>query len=56
MQSRLREEIWETEAAVHARGDVDFTIADFDAMPYTTAVMKVRDVIPALFGRLRLPL
>lgn len=40
MQSRLREEIWETEAAVHARGDVDFTIADFDAMPYTTAVMK----------------
>lgn len=40
MQSRLREEIWETEAAVHARGDIDFTIADFDAMPYTTAVMK----------------
>ncbi|KAG1839922.1 cytochrome P450 [Suillus subalutaceus] len=32
--------IWETEAAVHARGDVNFTIADFDAMPYTTAVMK----------------
>ncbi|KAG0708534.1 cytochrome P450 [Suillus ampliporus] len=40
IQSRLRAEIWETEAAVHARGDVDFTIADFDAMPYTTAVMK----------------
>ncbi|KAG1865931.1 cytochrome P450 [Suillus subalutaceus] len=40
IQSRLREEIWETEAAVHARGDVNFTIADFDAMPYTTAVMK----------------
>ncbi|KAG2043960.1 cytochrome P450 [Suillus americanus] len=40
IQSRLREEIWETEAAVHARGDVKFTIADFDAMPYTTAVMK----------------
>jgi cytochrome P450 len=40
IQSRLREEIWETEAAVHARGDVDFTSADFDAMPYTTAVMK----------------
>ncbi|KAG1836307.1 cytochrome P450 [Suillus subluteus] len=40
IQSRLREEIWETEAAVHVRGDVNFTIADFDAMPYTTAVMK----------------
>ncbi|KAG0708519.1 cytochrome P450, partial [Suillus ampliporus] len=40
IQSRLRAEIWETEATVHARGDVDFTIADFDAMPYTTAVMK----------------
>ncbi|KAG2746095.1 cytochrome P450 [Suillus brevipes Sb2] len=40
IQSRLRAEIWETEAAVHARGDMDFTIADFDAMPYTTAVMK----------------
>jgi cytochrome P450 len=51
IQSRLREEIWETEAAVHARGDVDFTSADFDAMPYTTAVMKVRDVVLAIFGR-----
>ncbi|KAG1824493.1 cytochrome P450 [Suillus subaureus] len=40
IQSRLRAEIWKTEAAVHARGDVNFTIADFDAMPYTTAVMK----------------
>ncbi|KAG1824688.1 cytochrome P450 [Suillus subaureus] len=40
MQSRLRAEIWETEAAVHARGDVNFTVADFDAMPYTAAVMK----------------
>ncbi|KAG1737830.1 cytochrome P450 [Suillus paluster] len=40
IQSRLRAEIWETEAAVHARGDVDFTIADFEAMTYTTAVMK----------------
>ncbi|KAG2347348.1 cytochrome P450 [Suillus weaverae] len=40
IQSRLRAEIWETEAAMHARGDVNFTIADFEAMPYTTAVMK----------------
>ncbi|KAG1856005.1 cytochrome P450 [Suillus subalutaceus] len=40
IQSRLRAEIRETEAAVHARGDVNFTIADFDAMPYTDAVVK----------------
>ncbi|KAG2153139.1 cytochrome P450 [Suillus clintonianus] len=40
IQSRLRAEIWKTEATVHVRGDVNFTIADFDAMPYTTAVMK----------------
>ncbi|KAG1751043.1 cytochrome P450 [Suillus lakei] len=40
MQSRLRAEIWETEDAIQVRGDVNFTIADFDAMPYTTAVMK----------------
>ncbi|KAJ8585149.1 cytochrome P450 [Rhizopogon salebrosus TDB-379] len=40
IQSRLRAEIRETEAAIHARGEVDFTMADFDAMPYTTAVMK----------------
>jgi len=38
-------EIRETEAAIHTRGDVDFTMADFDAMPYTIAVMKVRDVV-----------
>jgi cytochrome P450 len=44
IQSRLRAEIGETEAAIHARGNVDFSIADFDSMPYTTAVMKVRDV------------
>ena len=44
MQSRLRAEIRETEAAIHARGDTQFTMADFDAMPYTTAVIKVRGV------------
>ncbi|KAJ8585147.1 cytochrome P450 [Rhizopogon salebrosus TDB-379] len=40
IQSRLRAEIRETEAAIRARGDVDFTVADFDAMPYYTAFMK----------------
>lgn len=45
MQSRLRDEIRETEAAVRARGDTQFTMADFDAMPYTVAVIKVRSVL-----------
>ncbi|OAX34712.1 cytochrome P450 [Rhizopogon vinicolor AM-OR11-026] len=40
IQSRLRAEIREAEAAMHARGDVEFTIADLDDMPYTTAVVK----------------
>lgn len=44
MQSRLRGEIRETEAAIQARGDTQFTMADFDAMPYTSAVIKVRNV------------
>ncbi|KAF8845919.1 cytochrome P450 [Paxillus ammoniavirescens] len=40
VQSRLRAEITETQTKIHARGGSEFTIADFDAMPYTTAVMK----------------
>ncbi|OAX39240.1 cytochrome P450 [Rhizopogon vinicolor AM-OR11-026] len=40
IQSRLREEIRETEATVLARGDTEFTMADLDAMSYTTAVVK----------------
>ncbi|KAH7883347.1 cytochrome P450 [Phlebopus sp. FC_14] len=40
IQSRLRTEIRQAEAAIRARGDSQFTVADFDAMPYTTAVMK----------------
>ena len=49
MQSRLRAEIRETEAAIRARGDTQFTVADFDAMPYTTAVIKVHRVpLPAI--------
>ena len=43
VQSRLRAEIREMEAAIRARGDTQFTIADFDEMPYTTAVIKVRN-------------
>ncbi|EGO00621.1 hypothetical protein SERLA73DRAFT_178475 [Serpula lacrymans var. lacrymans S7.3] len=40
IQDRLRAEIRATEVSVRARGDSEFTIADFDAMPYTIAVMK----------------
>ena len=44
MQSRLRTEIRETEATIRARGDTQFTIADFDVMPYTTAIIKVHNL------------
>ncbi|OJA11405.1 hypothetical protein AZE42_12467 [Rhizopogon vesiculosus] len=40
IQSRLREEIRAAEAVMHARGDTEFTITDFDAMPYATAFIK----------------
>lgn len=45
MQSRFRAEIRATEAAVRARGDTEFTLADFDGMPYTTAMIKVHDAL-----------
>ncbi|OAX37782.1 cytochrome P450 [Rhizopogon vinicolor AM-OR11-026] len=50
IQSRFRAEIREAEATIHKRGDAEFTIADFDDMPYTAAVIKVRDVVQTLFG------
>lgn len=53
VQSRLRAEIRDTEAAIRARGDTQFTTADFDAMPYTTAVIKVHSM-PFLANRFRL--
>ncbi|KAJ7108499.1 cytochrome P450 [Mycena epipterygia] len=40
VQAKLRAEILATERAMHARGDTEFTYADFEAMPYTIAVMK----------------
>ncbi|KAJ7921152.1 cytochrome P450, partial [Mycena leptocephala] len=40
VQSKLRAEIQQTELSIRARGDTDFTAADFDNMPYTHAVMK----------------
>lgn len=42
VQPRLQAEIRGMEAATRARGDAQFTMADFDAMPkYTTTVIKV---------------
>ncbi|KAJ6595685.1 cytochrome P450 [Mycena vulgaris] len=40
VQAKLRAEIQATERAMHSRGDTEFTYADFEAMPYTIAVMK----------------
>jgi len=40
IQCRLRSEIRGVEAAIRARGDTQFTTADFDGMPYMTAVTK----------------
>ncbi|KAF7342359.1 Cytochrome P450 [Mycena venus] len=40
VQEKLREEIRAAEQAIRNRGDTEFTYADFEAMPYTIAVMK----------------
>ncbi|KAJ6484836.1 cytochrome P450 [Mycena sanguinolenta] len=40
VQVKLRAEILATEEAIRDRGDTEFTYADFEAMPYTIAVMK----------------
>ena len=41
VQDRLRAEIMETLGRIRARGDSDFTVNDFDSMPYLLAVGKV---------------
>ncbi|KAJ6571321.1 cytochrome P450 [Mycena capillaripes] len=40
VQAKLRAEIVAMEQTIRARGDKEFTYADFEAMPYTIAVMK----------------
>ncbi|OAX35978.1 cytochrome P450 [Rhizopogon vinicolor AM-OR11-026] len=39
-KEKLTEEELETEAAIHARGDAEFTVTDLDDMTYATAFMK----------------
>lgn len=41
IQTRLREEIKQVQNRVQARGDIEFTAADYEEMPYTVAIMKV---------------
>ena len=41
-QGKLRAEINETLAKIKARGDADFTVNDFESMPYLVAFTKVR--------------
>ncbi|EJF60674.1 cytochrome P450 [Dichomitus squalens] len=40
IQRRLREEVHAMEHTIRERGDADFTVADFEAMPYLQAVLK----------------
>jgi cytochrome P450 len=42
VQKKLREEIRATEQAIFARGQADFTAADYEKMTYMEAVVKVR--------------
>ena len=48
IQTRLRAEIRETEAAIRARGGTQFTGTDFEAMSYAMAVIKVHNVPSSL--------
>ncbi|KAF7318959.1 Cytochrome P450 [Mycena chlorophos] len=40
VQNKLRAEIYEMERVMRARGQTEYTWTEFDAMPYTIAVMK----------------
>lgn len=40
IQSRLRDEVHAMERTVRERGAADFTVADFEAMPYLQAVLR----------------
>jgi len=56
VQERLRAEIMETLERVRTRGDSDFTVNDFDSMPYLIAVGKeILRVYPVLVEIQRAP-
>ncbi|KAI0629559.1 cytochrome P450 [Trametes polyzona] len=40
IQTRLRKEVHAMERTIRERGDADFTVADFEAMPYLQAVLR----------------
>ena len=50
LQEKLRAEINDTLVEVRARGDADFTVNDFEKMPYLVAITKVRRVHPFVFS------
>ena len=56
MQERLRAEVMETLERIRIRGDNDFTVEDFDSMPYLLAVEKVCPKRVRLLARADCPL
>ncbi|KAF9780802.1 cytochrome P450 [Thelephora terrestris] len=56
VQEKLRAEIMETLSRIRARGDSDFTVNDFDSMPYLLAVGKeILRVYPVVVEVVRAP-
>ncbi|PIL33716.1 cytochrome P450 [Ganoderma sinense ZZ0214-1] len=57
IQDRLRAEVHMMERTIRERGDADFTVADFEAMPYLQAVLKeILRFYPAVPHTYRQPL
>ncbi|KAF9778997.1 cytochrome P450 [Thelephora terrestris] len=57
VQERLRTEIMETLGRIRARGESDFTVSDFDSMPYLVAVGKeILRVYPVVVEMQRAPI
>ena len=57
IQTRLRQEVHAMERTLRERGDAEFTVADFEAMPYLQAVLKeILRFYPAVPHTFRQPL
>nr|VWO96500.1 Cytochrome P450 monooxygenase CYP52X1 [Ganoderma boninense] len=57
IQDRLRAEVHAMERTIRERGDADFTVADFEAMPYLQAVLReILRFYPAVPHTYRQPL